>query len=182
MRDLSECKKEVFKRSEIRLKKRRKRKAIMLSLIVPLIAISAVSIIFSPKPSGEKANMNNSADMEQKANLSFQELEIIPILSTADSTVISIKDEEKVEAVYLKINSFFENQKVTGSTFTPPEKSEWAVERKDEENFHEQFLLTFLGNETREYLLEANTLTNQNTMQTVVLSDKEVLEIQEIFQ
>lgn len=182
MRDLNECKKEIFKRSEIRLKKRRKRKAVMLSLIVPLIAISAVSIIFSPKLSTVEANMNNSADMAQAASLSFQELEFMPVLSTADSTVISIKDEEKVEAAYLKINSFFENQKGTTASFDSPEKSESTVECEDEENFHEQFLLTFLGNETREFLLDGNTLTNQNTMQTVVLTDKQVLEIQEFFQ
>lgn len=182
MRDLNECKKEVFKRSEIRLKKRRKQKAVMLGLIVPLIAISAVSIIFYPKLSAVGANMNNSAEMAQASSLSFQELEFMPILSTDDSAVILIKDKEKVEAAYLKINSFFENQKGVGTSFDSPEKSESTVESEDEENFQEQFLLTFLGNEMREFLLDGNTLTNQNTMQTVVLTDKQVLEIQEFFQ
>lgn len=182
MRDLNECKTEVFKRSEVRIKKRRKRKSAVLSLIVTLVVFSAVSFLCSPAVSTDSANFGNFENMAQKETAPFQALKITPIISTADCEAINIESEEKIEAVYSKINALFESANNEESSYYSSYESSSTNDeiKKPEGNEQTQFLLTFLGDETQKYTLEENKITNENTSETITITKEDFFEIEQM--
>lgn len=184
MRDLNECQAEVFRRSETRIKERRKARNRILALCIPLCLIVTVwSVMILPTMLPARESSDNAAEGIVEENVgsivcSYTEVEIQNV-SKFPEHYEKLTDKIAVTKIFSSIHSLFvgvdgadhaggglpdadgdDNQ--TGNTSNPT-----------------GYMITFStedGSQTV-YNLNDNTLLNMMTNETVILTDTQVAEL-----
>lgn len=191
MRDINECTAEVFRRSEKRIKERKRNLGRVLTLSIPLCLVAVVcSVIFIPSMETKNAADEMVGDVNAGYVCSYSVVEI----QDAEYSE-KVTDKAAVGDMYNIIVSFFPRDGAAQSTDEGVELSRdeaiqsvgGAVE-KDKVKWNADVLygsdsspedyttITFTAEDGSQdvYILNENTLVKVNTNETVVLSDEQV--------
>lgn len=199
MRNFEERKAEVFRRSEKRIKERKRNRNRILACCIPLcLCITILSVIYLPNAnlfsdkSGNAEDMNMAGGLNGTSEFIYTSLEIT---NNIESTGNSRKENDiaNIENIYNIIQSSFsaEEDLPTGDKhdeFPHAQKGEGA--NKDEnhsgidqfQNYTKgmSYTITFIAVDgtQRNYTLDGNLLTNKATKQEVTLTDSQMSELQ----
>lgn len=196
MRNFEERKSEIFRRSEKRIKERKRKRNRLLAICIPLCIIATVSIIvgFSPKTSLQivdeetaSSNINVSIEMncntdksETQANSKYISAKVKSNGVTADFHN-EITDSVTVANVYKSISSAFQgddadDEEVIGDdTFKNDTLKDFEGESEDDNGY----TITIFTNsgEKLVYILKGNKLCDASNKIEVVLNDIQIAEL-----
>ena len=189
MRNLDECQAEVFRRSEKRIKERKRRRNHMLMTCIPLVLCIAFLLpVFlkdekkaAPNAMGSPESVMDNASLVVDESLSEVAASVTVLGEEFSNALV---DDTVVRRIYAYLSSFG----TRGTESNGATDNKVAVE--DAESAEDGFQNTagapnrgymikvvILGDETV-YYLDGNTLENQTTNQTYSLSEKQVTELQ----
>lgn len=203
MRNFDERKAEIFRRSENRIKERRRNRNRILALCVPLcLCIAILSVIYlpdmmiSPDKSNTAEDMNMAGGVENSSGFVYTSFEI-----TSTKTAKSDTDKQNIENIYNIIQSAFTvndyshdvEQETTDKSEFPQEqkpstqKGEGAL--KGEENYSTglveffskgvTYTLTFTADngQNMTYTLCDGILTNETTNESVTVTEDQLKDL-----
>lgn len=203
MREINECTAEVFRRSEKRIKERRKKRNRILALGIPLCLIVTVfSAIILPEMMPSAMKKDDVAEMVVGADSNASADEMVE--NAAQSLVCSytaveirnvdlfpehyekVTDKVAVTVIFNAIHSLFTDVDVadrnSGENYQAPEDNAYS-DKTETASISKGYTIIFTtekGSQTV-YNLSENTLLNVNTNETVVLSDAQVAELTAVF-
>ena len=202
MRNFDERKAEIFRRSEIRIKERKRNRKRILALCIPLcLCIAILSVIYLPDMmiSSDKNNsteeMNMADGVENSSEFIYTSLEITSNATATSGTVTSDIEKVDIENLYNIIQSAFavEDDSVQSSQEqnTETQKGESAAGGENHSASDQTqtltkniiYTITFSGENGLKtiYTLDGNLLTNTATKQEILLTDNQLLELQKAF-
>lgn len=182
MRELNECTAEVFRRSEKRIKERKKNRNRILAFCIPLCLIVAVfSVMVRPAMRTKNEAAELSGDTAGSILYSYNSVEIHD-----DSYYKKVTDKVVVTRMFNAVYSLFvnveeefynsaensDNNRVNADNAQPTQ----AASNVSEMNCYTITFTAADGSQT-EYALSGNTLLNMNTNESVVLSDAQVVRL-----
>ena len=194
MRDLKDCQAEVFRRSEKRIKQRRKRRKHIIMTCVPLMLCTTVifSIVVSNKKAAAPASpgmpATNTAgaltgDMQESVSFPIAKIEVSSIHFSRSYTdaehIRSISEQLLACSVSGPENSHptqesVQDETVRGSSDTS-DLADGNVKTQGESGSVEYTItLAMDAGEKTEYYLAGNILENRTTNQTYTLSREQV--------
>lgn len=185
MREINECTAEVFRRSEKRIKERKRNRNRILAFCVPLCLIVTVWSIMILPAMMPASKSNNSAgegmDIMGSVNgtdAAFIRVEIMSIGTATQSTILK-EDADEVAQIYYTVQSSFVNSGGGNKESVNEEAEDDALtENKDYSqngttNLSSGFRIIFTtenGVQTI-YSLSGDKLINETTKQETVLTD-----------
>ena len=204
MRNFDERKAEIFRRSENRIKERKRNRNRIIALCVPLcLCIAILSVIYLPDMmiSSDKSNiadeMNMAGGVEDSSGFIYTAFEI-----TSTKTAKSDTDKENIENIYDVIQSAFtvndysddvEEETTTNKGEFPqeqkPSTQKGESTLKDEENHSTglvgyfskgvTYTLTFTADNGQKmtYILYDGILTNETTNESVTLNEDQLKDL-----
>ena len=206
MRNFDERKAEIFRRSENRIKKRKKNRKRILTLCIPLgLCIAILSVLYLPDMMITRNKNNNAADMdtvdvlEDISGFAFTSLEITNNIASSGNSKTE-NDISNIENIYNIIQSSFvskdESQDDVYDQYADVHKGESSnkYDANDEKHSSANQSGSTSQNHTKElcytiafnadngtqtvYTLDGNILTNQITKQAVTLTDSQLSKLQ----
>lgn len=179
MRKLDECKAEVFRRSEGRIEKRKKRKKMFLFCCGPLVlCVAVLAVLMLPgkmdyAPSDGKTEMAGS----QTGGTTAVEIRGNHLLSVYSDL---ITDPARVQQICDTIRGYTAKGSVDETMTDATDGANGALPPPAAPPFLEGgYTVTFLG--TGEiYIIRGNQLTNKQTGQTVELSDSQLSQLKKL--
>ena len=192
MRELNECKAEVFRRSEERIKQRKKTRNRVLACCIPLcLCLAVCSAAFLPAMlSSEKSAKNEAADMLAKEEYEYSEGNLVCSYVTAEIKNMNgtaedyqeIRDKAEVTRIFEVLYSVFPNK--NGSSKEDKEFGQESDVQDYDTNAGSKkteykITLTAADGSYTVYILSDNELCNLSTGQTTVLSDEQLTELKE---
>lgn len=188
MREINECTAEVFRRSEMRIKERRKKRNRILALCIPLcliFTVCSVMILPSMRTKYDTSEMVGESGGSGSPFCSYTAVEIQNI-GLPPEHCEKVTDKAAVTNLFNSIHSLFAD--VTGAV---PNDSENFEANEGEANFGQPeassqskgYTIIFTTDDGSQavYNLNENTLLNVNTNETAVLSDAQVEELLAFF-
>lgn len=204
MRNFDERKAEIFRRSENRIKERKRNRNRILALCVPLcLCIAILSVIYlpdmmiSPDKSNTAGDMNMAGGVENSSGFVYTSFEI-----TSTKTAKSDTDKQNIENIYNIIQSAFtvndysddvEQETTTDRSEFPQEqkpstqKGESTLKGEDNystglvESFSKgvAYTLTFTADNGQKivYTLCDNILTNETTNESVTVTEDQLKDL-----
>lgn len=185
MRDLNECQAEVFRRSEKRIRKRRRIGNCILTLCIPLsitVALWAFAAVSGVFPANEK-NMSAGGDRELAGGIAVNKeaplrLEVVPP-GDSKQTVICKEDVNEAARIYDALQSFFviveESVKEHSEDNVVTEDSHIYANCGTTYNCSGCLLcrvvFTAENGAQASYMLSGNTLTDEQTGQKAILTE-----------
>ena len=193
MRNLNECQAEVFRRSEKRIKERKRNRNRILALCLPLclvLAVWSVVILSSMLPTNNK---NSAADGNPEAvgGVSGNSAKFISVsvagVGNAPQTNILVDDVNEVSQIYYSIDSAFvcagegDNKHSAGSGTTEEKVEDYGdnFSQSESTNLASGYMITFttgIGTQSV-YTLNGYVLTDNDTNKSVTLTDTQRLQI-----
>ena len=185
MRNFEERKAEVFRRSENRIKERKRNRNRILALCVPLcliLTVMSVTMLPSMLSIGDKNSaadeLGNMAGATENGAVWTMQVELLGKDDSLQSSVLN-GDANAVTQIYYTIESAFVS---AGENETPAAGQESvATSDKDNENYSQSgtttlssgYKITFNTDKDTKaiYILDGNTLTNVQTNEKVTLSE-----------
>lgn len=187
MRELHECQAEVFRRSEKRIKERKRNRNRILALCLPLCLVLAVWSVVTLSSMLPANNKNSAADGTPEAvgGLSGNSAKFISVsvagISNAPQTNILVDDVNEVAQIYYSVDSAFvyageENDKHSAGNGMIEEKVEDYGDnfsQSESTNLASGYTITFTtGTGTQlVYTLNGNVLIDNATNKHVTLTD-----------
>lgn len=191
MREINECTAEVFRRSEKRIKERKRNRNRILALCIPLcliVTVWSVTILPAMLPAGKdsaaEGMMNDTAAEDSAGSIvcSYTEVEV---QGEGDSPEYYEKITDKVEItkIFSAVHAHFpeKDDAVQDGMEPDGEAAEDNDDKIDSTNRTSGYVITFSdadGNQTV-YNLHGNDLLNVNTDETVTLTNHQVAELKE---
>ena len=203
MRNLDERKAEIFRRSENRIKERKRNRNRIFALCVPLcLCIAILSVIYlpdmmiSPDKSNTAEDMNMAGGVENSSGFIYTSFEI-----TSTKVAKSDTDKQNIENIYNIIQSAFaDNDYSDDVEQETADKSEFPQEQKPstqkgesalkgDENFSTDlveffskgvtYTLTFTADNGQKivYTLCDNILTNETTNESVTVTEDQLKDL-----
>lgn len=204
MRNFEERKAEIFRRSENRIKERKRNRNRILALCVPLcVCIAILSVIYLPDMmiSSDKSNtaeeMNMAGGVEDSSEFAYTSFEI-----TGTKIAKSDTDRENIENIYNIIQSAFTvdgddddmEQETTINKDELPQEQKPSTQKgestlKGEDNYSTglveffskgvTYTLTFTADNGQKivYTLCDNILTNETTNESVTVTEDQLKEL-----
>lgn len=203
MRNFDERKAEIFRRSENRIKERKRNRNRILALCVPLcLCIAILSVIYlpdmmiSPDKSNTAEDMNMAGGVENSSGFIYTSFEI-----TSTKVAKSDTDKQNIENIYNIIQSAFtDNDYSDDVEQETADKSEFPQEQKPstqkgesalkgDENFSTDlveffskgvtYTLTFTADNGQKivYTLCDNILTNETTNESVTVTEDQLKDL-----
>ncbi|MDO5124348.1 MAG: hypothetical protein Q4D44_06760 [Eubacteriales bacterium] len=185
MREINECTAEVFRRSEKRIKERKRNRNRILALCIPLcliVTIWSVMILPAMMPANKSNNSAGEAmDMMggvDGTDAAFVRVEVISSGTATQSTILK-EDADEVAQIYYTVQSSFVNSGGGNKESVNEEAEDDALtENKDYSqsgttNLSSGFRIIFTtenGVQTI-YSLSGDKLINETTKQETVLTD-----------
>ena len=161
MRNIEQCKAEVFRRSEERLEKRRKNVRHILTMSVPLCLL--IVLLALPAP-GRKKGDRGAED------------KVVSYISAEIQGVKTETDPEIVEMQFQKIESLFEEKEFQNVEEDENVGYSWVLQRSY------RILFTANTGEQCAYVLEGNLLSSEETGVTVTLGDSQIRQLLTLFE
>lgn len=189
MREINECTAEVFRRSEKRIKERKRNRNRILALCIPLcliITVWSVMILPAMLPAGKdnaaEGMMNDTAAEDSMGSIlcSYTEVEIQGEGESPEHYE-KITDKVEVTKIFSAVHIHFPEKDDTVQDGMKPdgEAAEDNGDKIDSTNRTSGYVITFSdadGNQTV-YNLSGNDLLNVNTDETVTLTEDQVAEL-----
>ena len=187
MRNFDERKAEIFRRSENRIKERKRNRNRILAVCIPLclvITVLSVTILPSLLPMNNK-NMANDGTPEAVDGLTGNSAEFVSVsvsgAGLTPETNILVEDSNKVAQIYYTVQSSFvssgggnkENADVKPGDDLLTEEEDKVYSSSGTTNLASGYKLTFTAdNRTQStYTLNGYVLTDNNTNKSVTLTD-----------
>lgn len=193
MRNFEERKAEVFRRSEKRIKERKRNRNRILAMCIPLcllITVLSVTILPSLLPAYNK-NMANDGTPEAVGGLTSTSAEFVSVSVSGDGltqqTGILVENMDKVAQIYYSIDSAFvnagesDNKHSAGSGTTEEKVEDYGdnFSQSESTNLASGYMITFttgIGTQSV-YTLNGYVLTDNDTNKSVTLTDTQRLQI-----
>lgn len=199
MRNFSERRAEIFRRSENRIKARKRNRNRILACCIPLcLCIAILSVIYLPDMmiSSDKSNnaedMNMAGGVENESGFIYTSLEI-----TSNVTAKNDTDKENIENIYNIIQSAFtvEDDEETATNIDEfpqtqkPESQKGESATKGEDNYSTNtsqsfgegvvYTFTFTADNGQKtvYTLCDDILTNETTNESVTVTEDQLNEL-----
>ena len=186
MRNFEERKAEVFRRSENRIKERKRNRNRILAMCIPLclvITVLSVTMLPSLLPMNNK-NMANDGTPEAVGGLTGNSAEIVSVLVSGagltPETNILVEDTNKVAQIYYTVQSSFVSSGGGNKESAKEEAEDDALTEENKDysqsgttNFSSGYKLTFIADNGTQstYTLNGYVLTDNNTNKSVTLTD-----------
>ena len=186
MRNFEERKAEVFRRSENRIKERKRNRNRILTMCIPLclvITVLSVTMLPSLVPANNK-NMANDRTPEAVGGLTGNSAEIVSVLVSGagltPETNILVEDTNKVAQIYYTVQSSFVSSGGGNKESAKEEAEDDALTEENKDysqsgttNFSSGYKLTFIADNGTQstYTLNGYVLTDNNTNKSVTLTD-----------
>lgn len=186
MREINECTAEVFRRSEKRIKERKRNRNRILALCIPLCLIVTVcSVTILPAMMSSMRTKNDAAEMVGDTDGSLVCSYTTVEIQNADLSLEyyeKVTDQTTVTNIFSVIHSLFadndEPDQDVGEAFETNEDN-LHTDQDGSTNRLKGYAITFTtedGSKTV-YNLNGNVLLNVNTNETVFLGDEQVVEL-----
>ena len=183
MRNLDECKSEIFRLGDEKIKKRKKRRIRVISVCVPLclcLVVWSVVILPAMLPASMMDGNENETPMTESSNelagiepMKYAQVEIKGIGGTEFYNVV--KEPLKTNYIANLIEGFYVNDSdgSTGSTDDKPNYQSKPPEQSLPENFTSGYLISFSTDKgfVVEYTLSANELKDESTGEIIILTE-----------
>ena len=174
MREINECTAEVFRRSEKRIKERKRNRNRILMCCIPLlicITVFSTAILPAMMPAKKGENLSdNCSDMAGNAdgtNVAYVSVEVINVGTATQSTILK-DDADEVAQICYTLQSSFENSGGDNKESVNDMEDDGLVE--DNKDFF-QSGTTNLSSEFRIiYSLSGYKLINETTKQETLLT------------
>lgn len=185
MRELNECKAEVFRRSEKRIKDRRRKNKRVLAFCIPLCFVLLVWSAMSISPVETEDSFDAAADEEEqilfdntgeKVEYLYAELEI----RKSDAATEKITDASEVARIFETVNGCFAAGEDIDNLMTETQPlPDMDCSNETDGDVLTEISIAFLNAEGTEtvYLLKGNRLVNVRTNESAVLSEKQLSEL-----
>ena len=187
MRNFEERKAEVFRRSEKRIKERKRNRKCILTLCLPLclaLAVWSVTILSSMLPTNNKNSMADGSP-EAVGGVSGNSAEFISVSvsggGNAPQSTVLVEDVNIVAQIYYSIDSAFvyageeDDNHSAGNGMTEEKVEDYGdnFSQSESTNLASGYTITFTtGNGTQlVYTLNGNVLTDNATNKRVTLTD-----------
>ncbi len=179
MREIDECKAEVFRRSEKRIKERKKKRNHILSLCIPLCLVVTVwSVMIMPAMMPKKAVKNVAEVVIEDCTTSnsyvcpYTEV----MIRNADSSNVgsqSVTDKVKVARIFETISAL--NESADGGLTA----DEDAADQNESTKNLTGYIITFVTEDGSEkvYALDNNELFNVDENTRIILTDSQLEEL-----
>lgn len=168
MRELNDCRAEVFRRSEKRIEKHRKCKKWLLASFVPLILCAAVLLI------PENPDLSTGGTAQEMIGAVNGASSGVEIRGSGSLSVYSnkITDPAQVGKIYDTLQGYMTSGVDGGANgeSRPPAA---------QPSIGSEFTITFLAT-GENYIISGNQLTNKQTGQIVKLSDGQLAQLKEL--
>lgn len=187
MRNFDERKKEIFKRSNERIAKRKKTQK-MLSLCIPLaLCVTALSVIFIPKIALLNDKCASPEYIYTTSDVAYTSLEVknnaLFLTYSKD-----YKNQADIDRIYKEIASHFADNDCSGTEDLTDKGTEPKKENFNNDGYTQDtskslsYTITFSSpnGEMLIYTLDGNKLTNNTTNQKVVLTDTQLLQLKKV--
>lgn len=163
MRTLDECRAEIFRLGEIKIKRKNKNRKMLLSIFVPFIAcVIIVGGAILPK----MLLPTDSGDYSAPENSGVGALYTMCVeVRLGEDIVYTKTDEAEVSSIYELLCQSYASSSTDGSSVQP----EISGGASPQTSYYE-INFTFENGEIIKYTLKENTLTNKNTGESVRLS------------
>ncbi len=183
MRSFEERKAEIFKRSEIRIVKRKKGQKI-LTLCIPLVlCVSLLSVIFIPKISlfGDKSSDFGYTNLSDVAYTSLE----VTNNTTIKTNSKNYSNQTDIDNAYKVIVSFFSDNDCLPSEDNKYKNPEASADDFSNNNYSQDssksatYTITFSSKNGSVliYVLDGNTLTNNTTKEKANLTDTQLSQL-----
>ena len=181
MRELNECKAEVFRRSENRIRERRKMRNCVLAWCVPFVlCISVCSVmIWAAMMPGDKSNETIGESIDESYVCSYTEV----VIQNANSTYGDfqrVTDKAEVTRLFEAIYSLYDGDCLVSDA---NEEFKSGSESIKNENENTSYIISFItedGSETV-YTLNNNYLLDANKGVEIILDDAQLSELKVVF-
>lgn len=190
MRELYECRAEVFRRSENRIKERRKKRSRMLAVCIPLVfCIAAYSVFILPAmlPASKTENFadNNAVSGKYGSIFACSYTEVV-ISCADDSDSRRITDAAEVARILSAIQGLCDDLGSSGSVLPGVNPGEIPVVESIYQSMGltpglNGFVVTFRTEDGYEnvYVLDGNELLNMNEKTRILLTDLQTAALKE---
>lgn len=170
MRDLAQCRAEIFRLSQEKTKKRRQRRRQILTCCIPLVICLAAAFLLLPAQQNKTAaGTDGAAETAGSITCSYVQAEI---RSTDECR--SVTDKVAVTKIFSALHSMYAQEPTygMGGETSVPEKGQENLQGASGSNQGEYTvtLATAHGEETV-YALSGNFLTNRSTGQVAELTE-----------
>ena len=195
MRELKECTAEVFRRSEKRIKDRKRNRNRLLVLCLPLcLVVTALSVTLLPALMAAERRHDNAVEMDvgygdgNDAETTLESLGIscaytaVALQGAAHSEMVT--DRAAIANLYDTIRSIFAHADGEGQGDVGDVAEESAdLDQTESAEKREEYTILFSNKEGEQtvYHLVGNTLLHEGTNETVRLSDAQVAELFTVF-
>ena len=188
MRDLNECTEEVFRRSEKKIKERRKKRNRILALCIPLcliVTVCSVMILPSMRTKSDNSEMVGESSGNGSPFYSYTAVEIQNI-GLSPEHYEKVTDKVTVTNLFNSIHSLFadvDGKVPNGSEIFEAVESDENYGQPEASSKSKGYTIIFTTDDGSQsvYNLSENTLLNVNTNETAVLSDAQVEELLVVF-
>lgn len=194
MRNLEECKAEIFRLGDKKIKQRKKRRMRTLSVCVPLclcLVVFSATVLPTMLTAEDKNTKQPLTELEDESvGTTFYQYTQVEINGFGDISFCSqINDSREVSDIAELINSFYylndseEYRPNDGVTIpTPPTSSDELFENPetilpDTGEAGYSILFTTDKGEKIEYILTGNALENKNTGDKMIITDDQMTEL-----
>lgn len=186
MREINECMAEVFRRSESRIKERKRNRNRILAMCIPLFLVLTIwSVVLLPsmlpaKDASAEENMAFNGSMNDWDGAEAKHIYLSVEVKSNDSDFYSkITDASGVTGVYENVFHAFESQDagndmsgaITEST-SDDELNEFASNAKDSHSY--TITMNAADGSNRIYLLDNNILKDVTFNRTTILTDEQL--------
>lgn len=188
MRELNECTAEVFRRSEMRIKERRKKNKRILAFCIPLCFVTVLWAALSFYPVGiasdsfdatanDQAMVDQDIDNTVVVEYRFSELSI----KKSPEEIEKITDAEEVAKIFEIIDECFSETEDTDALIPdtlPDEELGWDNPCSGED----EITLTFYETDAEEcvYIFSGNRLVSVDTGETVFVSEGRLTKLEAV--
>lgn len=180
MRNFEERKAEILRRSEERIKERRKSRRRIVTCCVPLcLCIAILTAIYVPKKKEKSGNTNNYGYSQPAEEFPYTSLELVGNDTELNNTA-DIKD------IYEIINSAFETDGASSAQNDGKDivnGSNKSKSQRDTYDTNALYTFKFSSSDGKQavYTLSGNTLTDE-TAKTAAISDEQLEKLYEIIE
>lgn len=191
MRELNECTAEVFRRSEKRIKERRRNRVRVLAVCIPICLIVAVwsAIVFpGMMPGMETSDLAQYAEVVEYAerDLVFIAVEIQDAGLFPEEHDGRVTDPAAVAEMFHAIHSLFADVDGNGQNAgvnLPAAEDNACYDQIESANTWRVCTITFTAEDGLQavYVLSENTLVDVNGNKTIFLSDAQAAELLAVF-
>ena len=187
MRDLDECTAEVFRRSEKRIRDRRRNRSRVLAVCIPICLIAAVwSVTVFPGRTPELETSNYAQSVWETTGDADRDLVYIAF-EIQDAGVYpeerdgKVTDPAVVDEMFRTIHSLFADPggNLPACENFPATEDNPCYDQAESTNTRKVYTITFTAEDGLQtvYILRENTLVDVNEDKTIFLSDAQTVEL-----